>query len=72
MARSPPPSRSHPSSPEPRRNEENAELAVDLYYEISVNRHISLVPDLQSIHHPGRLQSQRDAAVLSPRLSISF
>jgi carbohydrate-selective porin OprB len=52
--------------------EENAELAVDLYYKISVKRHVSLVPDLQFIHHPGGLRSQEDAVVLTPRLNISF
>ncbi len=52
--------------------EENAELAVELYYKISVKRHISLVPDLEFIHNPGGLRSQRDALVLTPRLSIAF
>lgn len=52
--------------------QEDAELAVELYYKISVRQHIALVPDLQYIHHPGGLRHHRDALVLTPRISISF
>jgi carbohydrate-selective porin OprB len=52
--------------------QENAETAVELYYKISIKSHISLIPDLQFIHHPGGLRSQGDALVLTPRLSMSF
>jgi porin len=52
--------------------QENAELAVELYYKVSLKWHISVVPDLQFIHHPGGLRSQHDALVLTPRISIAF
>jgi carbohydrate-selective porin OprB len=35
-------------------------------------RHISLVPDVQYVHHPGGLRSQQDAVVLTPRINVSF
>jgi porin len=52
--------------------EENAELAFELYYKVSIQRHVSLLPDFQFIHHPGGLRSQQDAFVMTPRVSISF
>jgi carbohydrate-selective porin OprB len=52
--------------------EENAELTLEFYYKISLMRHISLVPDVQYVHHPGGLRSQQDAVVLTPRINVSF
>jgi porin len=50
----------------------DAELAVETYYKLGLGKYVSLVPDVQFIHHPGGLLLQKDALVLTPRLALSF
>lgn len=50
----------------------HSELATEAYYKLTLGRYFSLVPDLQLIHHPGGLLTQKDAVVLTPRVNISF
>jgi carbohydrate-selective porin OprB len=49
-----------------------AELALETYYKVGFGRFVSLAPDVQFIHHPGGLFLQKDALVLTPRLTLSF
>ena len=50
----------------------DAELAVETYYKVSLGKFVSVVPDVQFIHHPGGLRSLDDAFVFTPRLIVSF
>jgi carbohydrate-selective porin OprB len=48
------------------------ELIAEGYYKLAVNHHISLLPDLQYLHHPGGLRANPDVVVFTPRLVVSF
>jgi porin len=48
------------------------EFTLEAYYKVRLTRFLSLAPDLQFIHNPGGLSSQRDCLVVTPRLSLSF
>ena len=50
----------------------HAELAIEAYYKLGLGKFVSLAPDVQFIHHPGGLLCQKDALVLTPRLTLSF
>lgn len=50
----------------------DTELALETYYKVALGKYVSLVPDIQFIHHPGGLLSQKNALVLTPRLTLSF
>jgi porin len=52
--------------------EYGGELVAEGYYKLVVSRHVSLVPDVQFLHHPGGMRTNPDVAVLTPRLVISF
>ena len=52
--------------------EYRSEITTEAYYKVMLGRFVSLVPDVQFIHHPGGLLAQRDAIVLTPRINISF
>jgi porin len=52
--------------------EHDRELVVETYYKIGLGRFVSLVPDVQFIHNPGGLLTNKDAVVVTPRLNISF
>lgn len=49
-----------------------SELASEVYYKIGLTHFISVVPDVQFIHHPGGIRAQEDACVFTPRLVLSF
>jgi carbohydrate-selective porin OprB len=48
------------------------ELIAESYYKLVFSRHVSLVPDVQFLHHPGGLRTNPDVAVFTPRLVVSF
>ncbi len=48
------------------------ELVAEGYYKLAFSRYISLVPDVQFLHHPAGLRTNDDVAVFTPRLDISF
>jgi porin len=50
----------------------SSELTLEAFYKIRIARFLSIVPDVQYIHSPGGLSSQRDCLVATPRLTISF
>jgi porin len=50
----------------------SAELTLETFYKIRVTRFLNLVPDIQFIHNPGGLSSQRDCLVATPRLTLTF
>ena len=52
--------------------DQTAELILEGYYKISLSRQLALVSDFQFFHHPGGLQKNRDGAVVTPRLVVSF
>lgn len=52
--------------------EQNDELALEGYYKLHIIRGVTVMPDIQFIHHPGGLRCQRDAVVLTPRIVLSF
>ena len=51
---------------------EPAELVLEAFYKIRVTSFLSIAPDVQFIHSPGLLSSQRDCLVATPRVTISF
>jgi porin len=52
--------------------ERENELALEAYYKLRIIRAVTLMPDVQFIHHPGGLRCQRDTLVLTPRIVLSF
>ena len=52
--------------------EEHRETAIEIYYKLSVRQFLSLLPDVQYIHHPGGSRSRHETLVITPRLVISF
>jgi carbohydrate-selective porin OprB len=51
---------------------EPAELVVESYYKIALTKRIAVVPDLQYLHHPGGVHSNRNCAVLTQRFTFAF
>lgn len=52
--------------------EYGSELIAESYYKLAIAPHISLVPDLQFLHHPGGLRAHPDVVVFTPRFVLSF
>lgn len=50
----------------------DGEVIVESYYKMAFTRHVSLVPDVQFLHHPYGVRTNPDVAVFTPRLVISF
>lgn len=50
----------------------HTESAIEAYYKVGLGKFLGVAPDVQFIHHPGGLLSQRDALVLTPRLTLTF
>jgi porin len=50
----------------------SAELVVEAYYRATLNSHVSLVQDLQHLHHPGGMRAYPDCLMITPRLIVSF
>jgi carbohydrate-selective porin OprB len=50
----------------------DGELIAETYYKMAFTRHVSLVPDVQFLHHPYGVRANPDVAVFTPRLVISF
>lgn len=50
----------------------NSEAAFEFFYKLRLKPFLSLVPDLQVIHHPGGMEGHDDAIVFTPRLNLSF
>jgi porin len=48
------------------------ELVAEVYYKVSLIRHVALVQDFQFLHQPGGVRAQPDCAVITPRLTLSF
>lgn len=48
------------------------ELVVEAYYRATLNSHISLVQDVQHLHHPGGKRAYFDCLMITPRLIVSF
>jgi porin len=48
------------------------ELITEAYYKLSFNSRVSLIPDLQFLHHPAGVRANPDVVVFTPRLVISF
>ena len=48
------------------------ELAAEAYYKATLSSHVAIVQDFQFVHHPGGRKEQGDAAVITPRLLLSF
>jgi carbohydrate-selective porin OprB len=49
-----------------------SESAFEFFYKVHLSRFLSLVPDLQVIHHPDGLKGTGDAVVFTPRLNLAF
>ncbi len=50
----------------------DGELITEGFYKLSFSHHLSLVSDLQFLHHPAGLRAKPDVVVFTPRLVISF
>lgn len=59
-------------SPQPAGFDYDSELITEGYYKMPLNHHLSLVTDLQFLHHPAGLRANPDIVVFTPRLVISF
>lgn len=50
----------------------HTETAIEAYYKVVLGKHFAVAPDVQFIHHPGGLLLQKNAIVLTPRLTLNF
>ena len=47
-------------------------MAIETFYKAQISHDLAISPDMQFIHNPGGLRSQRDSVVFTPRLTLSF
>jgi porin len=48
------------------------ELVAEVYYKVSLNRHVTLLQDFQFLHQPGGVRARPDCGAITPRLTLSF